>query len=47
MEAGEDADKKEVNKENSPVLVMGLVTAAGGREKLLVPLDANGNDLEV
>ena len=45
MEAGEATDKRDKN-ENSPVLVMGLVTA-GGREKLCVPSDANGNDLEV
>ena len=45
MEAGEATNKREKNV-NSPVLVMGLVTA-GGRGKLCVPSDANGNDLEV
>ena len=45
MEAGEATDKREKNG-NSTDLIMGLVTA-GGREKLCIASDANGNDLEV
>ena len=47
MEAGDAEDKKEsADYGKSTVLVMGLVTASGGRDKLLVPSEANGNDLE-
>ena len=46
MVTEEAADTKVLKKGNSTVLTMGLVTA-DGRAKLLVPSDANGNDLEV
>ena len=45
MEPGEATDKRQKNG-NSTDLIMGLVTA-GGREKLCIASDANGNDLEV
>ena len=46
MEVGDTTEKKEAENESPPVLTLGLMTA-GSRAKLLVPLDANGNDLEV
>ena len=46
MEVGEATEKKEAENESSPLLTLGLVTASS-RDRLLVPLDANGNDLEV